>query len=166
MAHSTFSILTDFTEPSFGKPTALLPAPSMVADINPGSASSSIASLVNVNNTLYFTANDGTHGTELWKVDPITGSASMLKDISTAAGASSNPANFTNVNGTLFFTATDGASPNHGIELWRSDGTPNGTVMVKDISTAAGASSSLGTLPTSTARSFSLLLTGPAPTTG
>jgi ELWxxDGT repeat protein len=34
-----------------------------------------------------------------------------------------------NVNGTLFFTAFDSA----GAELWKSDGTSTGTVLVKDI---------------------------------
>lgn len=34
------------------------------------------------------------------------------------------------VNGTLFFSASDGA---HGVELWKSDGSPDGTVLVKDI---------------------------------
>ena len=36
----------------------------------------------------------------------------------------------TNVNGTLFFQGDDGV---HGYELWKSDGTEAGTVMVKDI---------------------------------
>ncbi len=35
----------------------------------------------------------------------------------------------TDVNGTLFFRAADGES---GYELWKSDGTTAGTVMVKD----------------------------------
>ncbi|WP_221392805.1 ELWxxDGT repeat protein [Dyadobacter sp. NIV53] len=38
--------------------------------------------------------------------------------------------NLVNVNGTAFFFATDAA---HGKELWKSDGTSGGTVLVKDI---------------------------------
>ena len=38
--------------------------------------------------------------------------------------------NLTNVNGTLYFDANDGT---HGDELWKTDGTAAGTVMVKDI---------------------------------
>src|SRR5262249_9841493 len=37
----------------------------------------------------------------------------------------------TNVNGTLFFTASNGTT---GQELWKSDGTTAGTVLVKDFS--------------------------------
>ena len=44
------------------------------------------------------------------------------------------PAVSTNVNGTLFFAANDGT---HGRELWKSDGTAAGTVLVKDIYHAA-----------------------------
>ena len=40
------------------------------------------------------------------------------------------PCWLTDVNGTLLFWATDAE---HGTELWRSDGTPAGTVLVKDI---------------------------------
>jgi len=40
------------------------------------------------------------------------------------------PSYLTDVNGTLYFSADDGA---HGSELWRSDGTEAGTVMVRDL---------------------------------
>jgi len=103
----------------------------LVKDINstfPGTASSP-ANLTDVNGTVFFTANDGMHGIELWKSDGTAGGTVMLKDIHLGAGDSS-PTNLTDVAGTLFFTANDGI---HGIELWKSDGTPTGTVLIKDI---------------------------------
>jgi len=48
----------------------------------------------------------------------------------------------TNVNGTLFFVVNDGV---HGYELWKSNGTEGGTVLVKEIYPAAGG----GAIPTS-----------------
>jgi ELWxxDGT repeat protein len=53
----------------------------------------------------------------------------MVKDIYPGS-SSSNPINLTDVNGILFFRASDGTNGN---ELWKSDGTPDGTVMVKNI---------------------------------
>ena len=52
----------------------------------------------------------------------------LVKDINPTGG--SNPGNLTNVNGTFFFRADDGIN---GAELWKSDGTSGGTVLVKDI---------------------------------
>src|SRR5262249_2279298 len=46
-------------------------------------------------------------------------------------GTSASPGNLTNVNGLLYFAADDGVN---GRELWQSDGTAAGTVMVRDIS--------------------------------
>ena len=60
-----------------------------------------------------------------------------LKDIVTGTGDSS-PRFLTNVNGTLFFVADD---RQHGAELWKSDGTQAGTVLVKDIRPGVSGSS-------------------------
>ena len=55
----------------------------------------------------------------------------MVKDINPGSGSSIYPyVYFQNLNGTLFFSATDGT---HGYELWESNGTAAGTVMVTDI---------------------------------
>ena len=109
----------------------------MVKDINPG-ANSSIPIpipyyLTNVNGSLYFSANDGTNGTELWKTDGTEAGTVRVADINPGASVSI-PANLTNVNGTLYFSASDGTN---GTELWKTDGTEAGTVLVKDINPGA-----------------------------
>ena len=58
----------------------------------------------------------------------------MVKDINAGAGSSS-PTALTNVNGTLYFSANDSVN---GVELWKSDGTSAGTVLVKDIKAGTG----------------------------
>ena len=100
-------------------------------DINP-SGDSKPTNFTDVGATLYFTADDGTHGRELWKSDSGGGTA-MVADIN--AGGDSNPRALTNINGTLYFVADDGSS---GAELWKSDGSGAGTVRVADINTGVG----------------------------
>ncbi|HJT76930.1 MAG TPA: ELWxxDGT repeat protein [Gemmataceae bacterium] len=98
--------------------------------------------LTPVGNTLFFTADDGVHGTELWKSDGSARGTVLVKDINAqptppgTGAAGSDPASLTAVGHTLFFSASDGV---HGDELWKSDGSPGGTVLVKDINPAAGA---------------------------
>ncbi len=99
-------------------------------------ASSSPANLTNVNGNLFFTANDGTDGQELWKSNGTAAGTVMVRDINPGS-AGSYPGNLTNVNGTLFFSATDGVN---GVELWKSDGTAGGTVLVKDINPGSAGS--------------------------
>ena len=102
--------------------------PNLVKDINPTGASNP-TDLTAVGSTLYFAANDGVHGNELWKSDGTAAGTKMVKNIRPLA-KSSDPQNLINVNGKLFFTANDGT---HGRELWKSNGTAAGTKMVKDL---------------------------------
>ncbi|NPC80855.1 HYR domain-containing protein, partial [Pyxidicoccus fallax] len=64
-------------------------------------------------------------GNELWKLDA-AGRAVLIKDLAPGR-RDSNPSRFTAMNGTLFFTASTGP---FGRELWKSDGTAAGTVVV------------------------------------
>jgi ELWxxDGT repeat protein len=107
----------------------------LVKDINPGANGSSPFGFTVFNGALYFSANDGTNGPELWRSDGTEAGTVLVKDINPAPNGSfpfngSFPADFAVFNGTLYFHANDGTSGN---ELWRSDGTAAGTVLVKDI---------------------------------
>jgi len=102
--------------------------PAMVKNINP-SGDSDPTSLTKVGTFVFFAANDGSHGRELWKTDGTSAGTKMVKDVR-GGSRGSFPADLINVNGTLFFTANDGQ---HGRELWKSNGTAAGTVMVKDL---------------------------------
>jgi ELWxxDGT repeat protein len=109
----------------------------LVRDVNTSPGGGDPDSLVAVGDSLYFRANDGASGVELWKSDGTAAGTVRVKDIRPGA-ADSFPSNLTNVNGTLYFSANDGVT---GYELWKSDGTATGTVRVKDVFTGVYASS-------------------------
>lgn len=86
-------------------------------DINPGTASSNPTGLEVFNNQLYFGADDGVNGRELWRTDGTA--VTLFSNIRTGAD-SSDPADFEVVGNTLFFAAT---STNAGRELHSTNGT-------------------------------------------
>jgi len=105
----------------------------MVRDINPGKADAFPRYLTNVNGILFFTAYDGVHGGELWKSDGTEAGTVPVKDIVPGTYGSMNTSpygTYAEFQGQFFFSASDGV---HGQELWKSDGTASGTVLVKDI---------------------------------
>ncbi len=115
----------------------------VVKDIRPGAAGSSgaqlqTAQLVNVGGTVLFNANDGVSGFELWRSDGTATGTSLVRDIRLGVahsilgvGSGFSPRNiFSTFSDRVFFTANNGAS---SVELWKSDGTESGTVLVKDI---------------------------------
>ncbi|WP_051878914.1 ELWxxDGT repeat protein [Chryseobacterium sp. FH1] len=105
----------------------------MVKDINP-SGDSMPTDLINYNSKIFFTADDGVNGRELWITDGTE--TKLLKDINPGENGS-DISNFKILNGKLLFTATDDANGN---ELWTSDGTVAGTKIVKDMFPGSGGS--------------------------
>ena len=88
----------------------------MVADINSSGGSTPLR-LKYVDGTLFFQADDGNHGAELWKTNGTAESTLLVMDINPGSG-SSTPELFVLVEDILYFTADDGV---HGREPWALD---------------------------------------------
>ena len=162
--------------------TGDLPAPQLVKDINPGDPSSAPEMFVRFGKAVYFRANDGEHGVELWRTDGTATGTTLVADlfrgplngvpgnlavaggslyfhafteptgskvfrsngtragtqllVDTFPGAPGGPFGpplpslFTTFGKRVLFAATD---PEHGYELWSTNGTGAGTALVKDI---------------------------------
>ena len=96
-------------------------------DINPN-GSSFPNQLTTFNNSLYFVADNGDAGEEIWRTDGTSAGTVLLRDID--PNDTSVPESLTVVGDTLFFTAHDGVN---GFELWKTDGTTDGTNLVVNL---------------------------------
>jgi ELWxxDGT repeat protein len=103
----------------------------LVKDIDPpgGSTADQVSGLVKLGDYVYFSADDGVHGRELWRSDGTTLGTTLVKDIR-PGGSDSWPLYLTVMGSEIYFRAHDGSI---GTELWKSDGTEAGTVLVKNI---------------------------------
>ena len=111
----------------------------LVADLQPGSGSSmdtGYAPLGALGDMVFFRANDGIHGEELWATDGTEAGTRLVKDINPGTDGShvGNQAGV-RMNDALYFTAYAADS---GWELWRTDGTSTGTFLVADVSPGPG----------------------------
>jgi len=100
--------------------------PFRVKDIHPGARGSFPADLVDVNGALFFRADDGASGRELWTSDGTPDGTRLVADLR-AGPAGSSPAALTAVGSRVFFTADASDSSR---ELWVSDGSAAGTAMI------------------------------------
>lgn len=115
----------------------------LVKDINPNTSyngsnivadSSDPTDLTASGGFVYFTADDGTHGQQLWRTNGTNAGTVMVTDINSSGGGF-DATDLTDVNGTLYFTANDGTN---GLQVWKSDGTSGGTIMVSDLQPSTG----------------------------
>lgn len=124
--------------PSIGKePWKGLTSATSLKNIRSGSANSTPLNYHVFNNELYFTAFQDATGRELWVSDGTNSGTNIFKDInldtSQTGTESSNPESFIELNGLLYFVAKSTVSSSEGMELYVTDGTANGTSLVKDI---------------------------------
>jgi ELWxxDGT repeat protein len=118
----------------------------MLRELCPGSCPGLFTPRIVHGGRLYLTANDGTRGHELWSTDGTAAGTRLVRDL--CPGACSGAPNFFRVvAGRLLFTAW-GPTQQIGEQVWRTNGTPAGTVRVSsfgrplsflDVGTVAGA---------------------------
>lgn len=97
--------------------------------------SASVTNLTAIGTTLFFSANDGTRGLELWKSDSTEAGTILVQDINPGA-FSSNPRYLTAVGNTLFFRAFTSTNSE---ELWAyTPSTVIGTSLADSLAGGAG----------------------------
>ena len=111
-----------------------------VADIYSGTASSSLGFYMDilVGDTLYFSATDGSAGSELWAYNTSNHSTWRVADIFSGSNTSW-PGAYMHllVGDTIYFSADDGST---GHELWAHDTSNHSTWQVADINSGTGSS--------------------------
>lgn len=105
-----------------------------IKDIYPGDSSSTPTNLIAVGEALFFTAYHPESGRELWRSDGTAASTTLVRDIIPGV-RSSALVNLNDLDGTLFFiTGAVSYDPFPSpVFLWRSDGTAEGTFILKDL---------------------------------
>lgn len=102
------------------------------SDVRAGAASGSPQELTSYNGRIYFSADDGISGRELYTFNGT--STVRVADINTGVGSSS-PEGLTVFNGLLYFSADDGV---RGEELWVYNSTTNQATLAADVNTSPG----------------------------
>jgi ELWxxDGT repeat protein len=100
----------------------------LLRDLCPGECPSNPIFEINHGGRLYFLANDGVRGMELWSTDGTAAGTRLIRDLCHGA-CSGFPHFFRVVRGRLLFAAW-GPTAESRPQIWRTNGTPAGTVRV------------------------------------
>ena len=102
----------------------------LVQDSVPGINGLNPSELTEVNGTLFYTTSQ-VQMSGLWKTDGTNAGTSLVKNF-VADNSYDGPRELTDVAGTLYFRAGRPGNVNN-VDIWKSDGSPVGTVFVADI---------------------------------
>jgi ELWxxDGT repeat protein len=107
--------------------------------INSPTTASELTFLTGYQRRLYFTADDGFTGQEIWYTDGADNSITILKDIGPDYESGYNDAfGPQTLDGALYFSAFDGGiNVGHGVEMWRIQGNETVTQLVEDLNPGA-----------------------------
>jgi ELWxxDGT repeat protein len=101
----------------------------LLADLEPGPASSTPRQFTVFNGRLYFTATTAALGEELWSTDGTAGGTALFREFNPGPNGSEIQGLYP-ADGVMYFGAFDGI---HGPGLWKTDGSREGTVVVKEV---------------------------------
>ncbi len=83
--------------------------------------------IISANGKVYFIYADIQHGPEIWCYDRNKNTSFLLKDILPGNLKNYPPMGLTSINDTVYFIAYSNI---HKYQVWRTDGTSNGTIMI------------------------------------
>ena len=107
----------------------------MLTSANVAGGGLSPSDLTTMGSTVFFAADDGVHGSQLWSTNGTSAGTAMVADINGTGG--SDPAELTATNGVLYFSAYTTTT---GFQLWQTNGTSAGTTMDTSSGGSAGMS--------------------------
>lgn len=87
---------------------------------------------VSIGGFLYYSMDDGVHGSQIWKTDGTAAGATMVTDFNASSQDGATPIDLTNFDGALYFIAQSSGGSSG---LYETDGTPNGTLLVQENTT-------------------------------
>src|SRR5687768_4457780 len=116
---------------------ALVEGTTLVKEIRPGtSAGSNPVALTALGESILFAADDGAHGYELWRTDGTAEGTQLVKDIRPGpADGTIRPSDVAGTRprlhrvGDVIYFGAD--AEGDGMDLWKTDGTAAGTMLVK-----------------------------------
>jgi ELWxxDGT repeat protein len=103
---------------------------SMLKDIQPGPNSGAPKFYKAANGWVYFAADNNGTNQELWRTDGTEAGTQLFLDLNNSPLSSSIPIPLATVGNNLFFSAVSSTSSGNS-ELWKTDGTAQGTKLVK-----------------------------------